>query len=79
MLIQLQSQHLTVLELELELFAVEVWIVLVDDAMVVGANDNDVRRVVVLRTGEVVDVLKGQQRPVHRFLHDKSTIIVHCF
>jgi hypothetical protein len=30
MLIQLQSQHLTILELELELLAVEVWIVLAD-------------------------------------------------
>lgn len=79
MLIQLQPQHLAIIELELELLAIELRIVLVDNAMVVGTDDNDVRGVVVLRTGEVVDVLKGQQRPVNRFLHDKSTVIVHCF
>jgi hypothetical protein len=43
MLIQLQSQHLPIVELELIFFAVEVWIVLVDDAVVVRTNDNDVR------------------------------------
>ena len=48
MLIQLQSQHLTIFELELELFAVERRIVPVDDAVVVRADDNDVRGVVVL-------------------------------
>lgn len=42
MLIQPQSQRLTILELKLKLLAVEVRIVLVDDAMIVGANDNDV-------------------------------------
>ena len=57
MLIQLQSQHLTILELELELPAVEPRIVLVDDAMVVRTDDNYVRGVVVLRTGEIVDVV----------------------
>ena len=57
MLIQFQPQHLAILELELELLAIEPRIVLVDDAMIVRANDNDVRRVVVLRTGEVVDVV----------------------
>ena len=66
MLIQLQPQHLTVLKLKLELFPVEPRIVLVDNPMVVWADNNDVRRVVVLRTGEVVHVLKGQQRQVHR-------------
>ena len=57
MLIQLQPQHLAILELELELFAVEPRIVLVDNAVVVGADDNDVRGVIVLRTGKVVDVV----------------------
>ena len=57
MLIQLQPQHLAILELELELPAIEPRIVLVDNAMVVGTDDNDVRGVVVLRTGEVVDVV----------------------
>ena len=54
MLIQLQSKYLAIFELELELPAIEPWIVLVDDAMVVGADDNDVRGVVVLRTCEIV-------------------------
>ena len=57
MLIQLQPQHLAIFELELELFAIEPRIVLVDNAVVVGADDNDVRGVIVLRTGEVVDVV----------------------
>ena len=57
MFIQLQPQYLTIWELELELLAIEPWIVLVDNTMVVRADDNDVRGVVVLRTGEVVDVV----------------------
>ena len=57
MLIQLQPQHLAIIELKLEFFAIEPWIVLVDDAMVVRTDDNDVRGVVVLRTGEVVNVV----------------------
>ena len=57
MLIQLQPQHLAIFELELELLAIEPRIVLVDNPMVVGTDDNDVRGVVVLRTGEVVDVV----------------------
>ena len=57
MLIQLQPQHLAILELELELPAVEPRIVLVDDAMVVRTDDNDVCGVVVLRTGEVFNVV----------------------
>ena len=57
MLIQLQPQHLAIIELELELLAIELRIVLVDNAMVVGTDDNDVRGVVVLRTGEVVDMV----------------------
>ena len=57
MLIQLQPQHLAIFELELELPAIEPWIVLVDNPMVVGTDDNDVRGVVVLRTSEVVDVV----------------------
>ena len=57
MLIQLQSQYLTILEFELELFVVEVWIILVDDAVVVGTDDNDVCRVVVMRPSEVINVM----------------------
>ena len=57
MLIQLQSQHLTILKLELELLAIEVRVVLVDDTVIVGTDDNDIRRVVVLRTSEVIDVV----------------------
>ena len=57
MLIQLQSQYLTILELELKLFTVEVWIVLVDDAVVIRTDDNDVRRVVVLRASKVVNMV----------------------
>ena len=57
MFIQLQPQYLAILELELELPAVEPRIILVDNAMVIGTDDNDVRGVVVLRTGEVVDVV----------------------
>ena len=45
MFIQLQPQYLTIWELELELFAVEPRIVLVDNTMVVRADDNDVRGV----------------------------------
>ena len=65
MLIQLQPQHLTIWELELELFAIEHRIILVDNAMVIGTDDNDVRGVIVLRTGEVVDVVGREQR-AHR-------------
>ena len=57
MFIQLQPQYLTIWELELELFAIEHRIILVDNAMVIGTDDNDVRGVVVLRTGEVVDMV----------------------
>jgi len=78
MLKQLQPQYLTVLKLKLELLPVEPRIVLVDNPVVVWADDNDIRRVVVLRTGEVIDVVRTQQRPVHRLLHDKSTVVVHC-
>ena len=67
MLIQLQPQHLSILELELKLLAVEVWIVLVDDAVIIGADDYDVGRVIVLRTGEVVDVMS---------LHNAVTILL---
>ena len=59
MFIQLQFQYLSIPELELELdfpfgrrplvHAVEVWIVLVDDAVIVWTDDNNVRGVVVLR------------------------------
>jgi hypothetical protein len=57
MFIQLQPQHLTIWELELELLAIEHRIILVDNPVEVRTDDNDVRRVVVLRTGEVVDVV----------------------
>ena len=91
MFIQLQPQYLTIWELELELFAIEHRIILVDNAMVVGTDDNDVRGVVVLRTGEVVDVVgceqrahrhrKGhpviEQRPVHRLLQYESIVVIH--
>ena len=86
MLIQLQPQHLAIIELELELLAIELRIVLVDNAMVVGTDDNDVRGVVVLRTSDTGNrrtcrYRNGnsvvQQRPVHSFLHDKSAFVVH--
>ena len=57
MLIQFQPQYLAILKFELELLAIEPWIVLVDNPMIVRADDNDVRGVVVLRTGEVVNVM----------------------
>ena len=65
MFIQLQPQYLTIWELELELLAVEVWIVLVDDTVVIGTDDNDVRGVVI------------QQRPVHRLLQYESIVVIH--
>ena len=91
MFIQLQPQYLTIWELELELFAIEPWIVFVDNPMVIGTDDNDVRGVVVLRTGEIVDVVgceqrahrhrKGhpviEQRPVHRLLQYESIVVIH--
>ena len=58
MLIQLQPQYLAVGELELELVAIEAGIVLVNDAVVVGADDYDIGGVIVLRAGEVVDVVR---------------------
>ncbi len=57
MLIQLKPQHLAIFELELEFLAIKPRIILVDDPVVVRADDNDVRGVVVLRTSEVVDVV----------------------
>ena len=48
MLIQFQPQHLAIIELKLELLAIEPRIVLVDDAVVVGTNDNDVCGIVIL-------------------------------
>ena len=91
MLIQLQPQHLAILELELELLAIEPRIVLVDNPVVVRTDNNDVRRVVVLRTGEVVDVVGCEQRahrhrnghpvieqrPVHRLLQYESIVVIH--
>ena len=91
MLIQFQPQHLAILKFELELPAVEHRIILVDNAMVIGTDDNDVRRVVVLRMGEIVDVVgceqrahrhrKGhpviEQRPVHRLLQYESIVVIH--
>ena len=61
MFIQLQPQHLTILELELELSAIEPRIVLVDNPVVVRTDNNDVRGVVVLRMGEIVDVVGCEQ------------------
>ncbi len=55
--IQLKPQHLAIFELELEFLAIKPRIILVDDPVVVRADDNDVRGVVVLRTSEVVDVV----------------------
>ena len=91
MFIQLQPQYLTIWELELKLFTIEHRIILVDNAMVIGTNDNDVRGVVVLRMGEIVDVVgceqrahrhrKGhpviEQRPVHRLLQYESIVVIH--
>ena len=57
MLIQLQPQHLSIRELELELVANEVRVVPVDDAVVVGAEDYDIGGVVIQGAGEVVDVV----------------------
>ena len=65
MFIQLQPQYFTIWELELELFAIEHRIILVDDAMVIGTDDNDVRGVVI------------QQRSVHRFLQYESIVVIH--
>lgn len=57
MFIQLQFQHLTIWELKLELLAIEHRVVLVDDAMVIWTDDNDVRRVIILRTSEVINMV----------------------
>ena len=62
-----------------------------DDAVVVRADDNDVRGVVVLRMGKIVDVVGReqrahrnwnghpiiQQRPVHRLLQYESIVVIH--
>ena len=58
MLIQLQPQDLPIRKFELEFVAVEAGVVLVDNAVVVGTDDYDVGGVVVLRMGEVVDVVR---------------------
>ena len=57
MLIQLQPLRFAIFELELELLAIEPRIILVDDAVVVRTDDNDIRGVVVLRLCEVVNVV----------------------
>ena len=54
---QFQPQHLAIQEFKLKLFTIEPRVVLVDNPMIIGADDNDVRGVVVLRTGEVFDVV----------------------
>ena len=91
MIIQLQPQHLAIIELELELLAIKPRIIIVDNAVVVRADNNDVRRVVVLRMGEIVDVVgceqrahrhrKGhpviEQRPVHCLLQYESIVVIH--
>ena len=61
MLIQLKPQHLAVFKLKLELLPVEPRIVLVDNPVVVRTDNNDVRRVVVLRKGEIVNVVGCEQ------------------
>ena len=53
MLIKFKPQHLSICKFKLELLAIEPWIVLVDKPVVIGTDDNDVCRVVVLRTGEI--------------------------
>ena len=53
MLIQLQPQHFTILKPKLKLFAVEARAVLMNDEMKIGADDNDVRGVIVLQTSEI--------------------------
>ena len=59
--------------------------------MVVWADDNDIRGVIVLRTGEVVDVVGCEQRahrhrnghpvieqrPIHRLLQYESIVVIH--
>ena len=74
------------LKFELELLAIEPRIVLVDNTMVVRADDNDVRGVVVLRTSDTGNrrtcrYRNGhsvvQQRPVHCLLRNKSAFVVH--
>lgn len=57
MLIQLQLQNLTVSKFKLEFLAIKVWIIRMDDAMVIRANNNYICRVVVLRLCEIVDVV----------------------
>jgi len=63
----------------------------VDNPVVVWADDNDIRGVVVLQTDEIVDVVgceqrahrhrNGhpviQQRPVHRLLQYESIVVIH--
>lgn len=65
MFIQLQFQHLTIWELKLELLAIEHRVVLVDDAMVIWTDDNDVRRVIILRTSEVINMVELPQHCLH--------------
>ena len=86
MLIQLQLQNLAILKLELKLLAIEPWIVLVDNPVVIGTDDNDVRGVVVLRTSDTGNrrtcrYRNGhsviQQRPVHRLLQYESFVVIH--
>ena len=83
MFIQLQPQYLTIWELELELFAIEHRIILVDNTMVIGTDDNEVRGVVVLRTGEVVNVVGFHYQGVvfitHLFACHLATVVVKLF
>lgn len=57
MLVQFQFQYLSIIKLKLELSAIEARIVLVDDAVVIRTYDNDIGRVVVLRTSEIVNMM----------------------
>ena len=57
MLIQFQFQYLSIIKLKLELSAIEARVVLMDDAVVIRTYDNDIGRVVVLRTSEIVNMM----------------------
>ena len=80
MLKQFQSQHLAIRKLKLEFLAVESRVILMDDAMVIRTDDNDICGVVVLRRGEIVDMVGCEQRHtdtgmvIPSFSNDLSTV-----
>ena len=47
-----------------------------DDTVIIGTDDNDVRRVVVLRTGEVVDVVGLDNAVANLLAADLVAIVV---